>query len=66
MFYVIEVYTGEVLFASPNKEDCEQFCGKIADAENYGLCRTWDFDGCLFMDCGRVFAITDNPSGLKW
>lgn len=66
MFYVIENYTGEVLFTSPNKEDCEKFCGKIAAAENYGIYRTWTIGDCCYMDCGRkVFVITDNLSGLN-
>ena len=66
MFYVIENYTGEVLFTSPNKEDCEKFCGKVAAAENYGFYRSWAIGDNLFMDCGRrVFVITDNLSGLN-
>lgn len=66
MFYVIENYTGEVLFTSPNKEDCEKFCGKVAAAENYGFYRSWAIGNNLFMDCGRrVFVITDNLSGLN-
>ena len=66
MFYVIENYTGEVLFTSPNKEECEKFCGKIAAAENYGFYRSWAIGDNLFMDCGRrVFIITDNLSGLN-
>lgn len=66
MFYVIENYTGEVLFTSPSKEDCEKFCGKVAAAENYGFYRSWAIGDNLFMDCGRkVFVITDNLSGLN-
>lgn len=66
MFYVIENYTGEVLFTSPNKEDCERFCGKVAADENYGIYRSWTIGDCLYMDCGRkVFVITDNLSGLN-
>ena len=64
MFYVIENYTGEVLFTSPNKEDCEKFCGKVAAAENYGFYRSSAIGDNLFMDRGRrVFVITDNLSG---
>lgn len=66
MFYVIENYTGEVLFTSLSKEDCEKFCGKVAAAENYGFYRSWAIGDNLFMDCGRrVFVITDNLSGLN-
>lgn len=66
MFYVIENYTGEILFTSTNKEDCEKFCGKVAADENYGICRSWTIGDCLYMDCGRkVFVITDNLSGLN-
>ena len=66
MFYVIENYTGEVLFTSPSKEDCEKFCGKVAADENYGFYRSWTIGDNLFMDCGRkVFVITNNLSGLN-
>jgi len=66
MFYVIESYTGEVLFTAHDEESCRKFCGQIAYAENYGLCRSWRHDGHLCMDCGpRTFIITDNPSGLN-
>jgi len=60
MFVIKEQFTKEEVARFDTFERAEQYCGKVAYAENYGMLRTWKMNGKTYMDCGpRTFTIEE-------
>lgn len=66
-FYLIECFTGEVIYEGTDVKEVMKPAMDIAVTQNYGIYRFWYEDNRLYLDAGpRLFyVITDTSEGVE-